>query len=654
MSNLKLYTEFIANWISNGNLINRDKISSTGIRGLYDRVLTKKYIRKMWVVTHIPPSFRVILLSELRYTMYRLHPDAKIIIHTMNEPVRVATESNSFRRQKAMASKQFEQYKSVYDQLSQDQQSSGVSLRVGNGQRISITPQQLIRMAERYESYEYVFQHQNESGKFFHTRYFIECLTTTNKEMREVRKTLHEELMNLGVGFKEIKINIGAILENVGVAGYKKSDKLLKRVPKLLMSDENLSRQMWYKARGVVGEGTVLMGLDYRSREPFCLNFFGASTGQVNLLLGKTGSGKSYAGFQLALSLISNDVHCSVIDIKGEEWDALLGLVKGITISMDSDNPRFVNTMRLDDLDVDYSNCEEFYNSAVNGTKTLLSIMCGLADDHEDAKDLDTILDNAIVKTLSLRGVDSSEPHTFKNTKGIKYSEILTQLELSIRSTAYTPKQKELCQTAKNRCEVYLSDDSRYGLFKNEITLQEVLDQPFVIYSFNKNKTALLDTLDTIKVFMVQFLDSKKQSIRKRQHKHSASFYEELSRCDQFGKLLVYIQHVVTGSRSNNVTVFLLLNALTTFDNKDAKPILSNITTVIAGKLSSQDIDLLTTRYDCESIRHDLLNINKEPRYDHCFACKYDVGGGQADNTIYKVELPKALEERFRTRDLKV
>ena len=56
---------------------------------------------------------------------------------------------------------------------------------------------------------------------------------------------------------------------------------------------------------------------------------------------------------------------CSVTDIKGGEWDKLLQFVQGTIISMDGANARFVNTLRLDDLECTLDDCEEAFNMAV-------------------------------------------------------------------------------------------------------------------------------------------------------------------------------------------------------------------------------------------------------------------------------------------------
>ncbi len=49
--------------------------------------------------------------------------------------------------------------------------------------------------------------------------------------------------------------------------------------------------------------------------------------------------------------------------------------------------------------------------------------------------------------------------------------------------------------------------------------------------------------------------------------------------------------------------IFLLLNAVSVFNNNELNAIKSNITTKIVGKLEDGDIDLLVKEYGCKPIR---------------------------------------------------
>ena len=235
----------------------------------------------------------------------------------------------------------------------------------------------------------------------------------------------------------------------------------------------------------------------------------------------------------------------------------------------------------------------------------------------------------------------------------MKLGDVLEVVEGLSSTNSYTEEQVKLCTLIRTRLAAYFRSEGRYKeAFTNEITTGEVIKTPLVIYSFNKNSGTMLDNLDTIRVFMAQALDNRKTVRRKREHLHTASFYEELQRSAQFGRLVETISHRVTGSRSDNVTVFLLLNAISTFDNREFAAIKSNITTVMAGKLIDDDIDVLVNDFGCKPIEGYLRHINdtKNEKYRNCFAVNYDTGY-TSNKAIIKAVFPQEIIDKLKTRD---
>ena len=422
----------------------------------------------------------------------------------------------------------------------------------------------------------------------------------------------------------------------------------------MLFSQENLATLTPYRTKGLVGDKGVLMGVDAQTKLPYWMDFKSSGAAQVVMWLGKSGCGKTFTAFPCAINLIGDSTHISVIDIKGNEWDKLAKYVNTKVIAMDGMKPRFVNTMRLDDLGCTKEDCIDAYNTAVRDTVTLLSLMVNLQPNEGNPHDLEAILEQAVAKMYSKREVYKDNPSTFSRTAGMKYAEILDIVDTLSSTHSYTENQKKLCLLIKTRCANFFLSEGRYSdSFKNEISVGEILNAEAVIYSFNKNSQAMLDTLDTIRVFMVQALDGRKTTIRKRQKLHTAAFYEELQRCDQFGTLLSYISHRVTGSRSDNLTIFMLLNAVNTFNNDQLSAVRSNITTKIVGLVEESDIPILVNDFGCGEIETylNLINGNKQENWRNCFAVLND-NGLKKDKAIFKAVLPKEMTEHLRTRDV--
>lgn len=647
-----IYAESFANWLSGGNLVARDKISLLGIKSLYDRFFTNKYITKVWCLNKFPVYCNSNITQAIRSEMFKLCPDVHTIISTYSVPAAVNPTSDVYSRQLKKAATAYNKYSEIFNSLSDDEKLTGSVEYDKNGHKNYVNADVLNTIKELYDSYIYVYKQSISGGQFFETYYFVQASSKTKVSMKRYRKNLIALLNSCNIGFTECRGNISSYLSNFCPASYKQQDQ--RKISSILLSQENLAALMPTKTKGLVGEKGIFMGLDWQVKLPFMLDFFGSGAAQVIMVLAKSGWGKTLSMFMTALELIAADTHCSVTDIKGNEWTKLLDYVQGCVISMEGNVARFVNTLRLDDLNCTKLDCEETFNMAVRDTVTLYSLMINLQENEGNERDLAMILEQAIMKMYYQRDVVKTNPDTFLRTRDMQLGEIIDVVDGLAATASYSDSQRELCSLIRTRLSAFFLTDGRYSeAFRNEVTVGEVINSPLIIYSFNKNAGTMLDTLDTIRVFMVQALDNRKTAVRKRQSLHTASFYEELQRSAQFGKLIEAISHRVTGSRSDNVTVFLLLNAISTFDNEAFDAIKSNITTIMAGKLNPEDVNVLVNKFGCYSIKNYLQEINSKEneQFRNCFAIQYDIGY-KTDKAIIKTVIPKEMVDHLSTRDV--
>ena len=258
------------------------------------------------------------------------------------------------------------------------------------------------------------------------------------------------------------------------------------------------------------------------------------------------------------------------------------------------------------------------------------------------------------MKMYYKRNVIANNSETFLNTRDMHYKEIVDILSTLVTSSSYTEAQKTLCSIAKTRCaSFFLSDSGKGSNMTKEITVQEVLDTPLIIYSFNKISNASLDLLDSLRVFMVQTVDNRVAMIRKRKGLFTGAFYEELQRCVNSKELIRYISSRVTGSRSDNLIIFLLLNSISAFEQDSLAQIRSNVTTYMIGKVTEHDADKLINEFDCSMIADYIHSISSQSSeyYRNCFAVKFDTGY-KVDKCIIKSIVPEDIGKTFRTRDV--
>lgn len=648
----ELYSEYFANFISGGNLVNRDKISLLGIRPLFDRFLTNQYITRVWHVSGIPVHYDQNLTQKIRTEMKERHPDVSTIIHMYNMPVNVQVFSDNFVRHMNSSAKQYYQYRDVFESLTEIEQEVGVVERDSAGNKVSIDNFTLERIRDNYDSYMYVHHAASEGKYFMNTYYFVQASSKSKKSMDGYAKDLMNLLRGDEISIVPLRGNVGQYLNNFCPAAFMQSGA--GRYRSMLFSQENVAAMMPSVTKGLVGKQGIMLGMNWQTKLPFRLDLTGSGMAQVILIIAKSGWGKTYLAFEIAIELVGFGVHCSVTDIKGSEWRLIAKYVQTLEIDMSGDSARFVNLMRLDDLGCTPDDCVEAYDAAIRDTVGLFEVCTNLQDFEGNKADLRSILNQAVEKVYSTAGVERNNPKTFVYSKSFKYEDVIMNVSTLEHSKSYTTDMQNLCKLIKTRCSSYFMGEGRYSAaFRNELTVAEVLNTPMIIYNFNKNSGEKLDMIDNIRVFMARCLDNRKHFIRKRKGLHQAAFYEELQRCGGMTEFIENISSSVTGSRSNNLSVFLLLNAISTFDADIFAAIRSNITTKIVGLCTTEDITKLQKDYDCKRISHYMNEIysNEEGKYSHCFAIDYDVGNDR-DSLILKTVIPPEMSKDFNTRDV--
>lgn len=657
----ELYSEYIANWLSEGLLITRDKISLLGIKSLFDSYITNGWITKTWIVTALPVHYDVNLTQAIRSEMHRAFPEVKTVVHMYNSPVKVSVNNDSFTRQLRIAANQYNKYKTDYEHLTEDQQLTGLSVHVGGGYRLRIDKTTLLTYKASYDSFSYVYDKVNKGSGFTSTYYFVQASTKSRQILRKYQKALLDVIHSTAGEFdskldniyaKEVHGTVDNYLSNFCPATYKQQPS--SKFPTLLLSDENKAALLPTKTKGLINPNGILLGLDWQAKLPFFLSFFESGAAQVALVDGKSGCGKTFLMFFAAIELAGLGVHCSVIDIKGNEWTKIMKYVKGsVEIAMSGKNARFVNTLRLDSIQCTKDNCEELFDNAVQATIDIFTIIVNLQENEGNIADLTTVLETAINKLYSQHDVMRNNPSTFVRTRDFKYADVVEIVNELKTTKSFSDSQRKICGLVQTRSAPFFMSEGRYAdAMKNELTVSEILYAPFVIYNMDKNNAETLSTLDTLKVYMSQFLDGEKHFLRKQQKLHTAAFYEELQRCGSLHTLVRSISARVTGSRSNNLSVFLLLNAVTTLDDQAFSAIKSNITTKIIGLVEKPDQIKLVEEYGCDDIAGYMERIrsNEKGHYNNCFAVSFNNGLRQ-DKVLLKSVVPSEMIEAFKTRD---
>lgn len=678
MGLLKMYGYYFMNFITRGINNKKGEIAADSIVTQYGRILTRRYTRKILVIrtcktlSQANPQARI-----YRNELIKKFPSLKVIVHLNNVPLHLNVKDAAFQRRMRQVDRRYEELAKEHESMDGSERIMGKVYRGPNGRKFTITERDYIRAKEDHYSYAYVGERVSQNkDTLFYTNFFVELLIPDKllKQQELILKEVEGISKRLGNTFEYVEMNTNKFLSTQSLTSYSNDDKAF---PRMIFSDEHLGLNSSYMSPGLVGREGILHGIDKLSYLPLFVNYFNSPGAKVGMILAKSGEGKTYLAQMLAFNFICDNIHCSVLDIKGNEWNKLRKLdVPYVEFVMNSRVGSYVNTLRLDDIVTEDTTTEELaelLDMAITGTVRILSVMVNLKPNEGNAVDLDNILREAVGKVYSnTQGFQPNVATTYKVTKDLNYTDVINVVREFCKTAVankedlanFDEKKADLCKLIINRCNGFIQEYNRStAKFKKEITLAEVLNKPLVIYSMMKNAETQYSIDDTVYTFMIQYLDIKKQYIRKKQGLHTVAFYEELQRCGNMKSMMDFIAAMVTGARSNNLAVFLLLNAISTFEQEGAfKAIKSNITIDIIGKLNRDDVHELINSFDCGDIADylDLINPDltkkenlekKRENYERTFALKFRKSETEYDKTMFEVIVPKSISNKLATAE---
>lgn len=650
---LEFYARHIANWLTNGELVNRRNLSSLGIKALFSQIVTKTHIKRVICIYRFPVDYKSPLINEINSKIALEGASCEAFLNTYSIPTTIDVNKDEvFRRKMAKSEELYYGYKEIFESLSDTEKSIGRTERVG-GVKVKISSQQLKKYKDSLDSYQYVVDRIQDNGVFFNTYTFLEIVARNKKELDRCMKEVHSYLNNEGFLFTELSANSSNFLSNFAPAAYMQ-DSINKEFTDILLSDENMSYVQSFISHGFIGDGKgTLLGLDKNANLPFILNFFESGARQITLIYAPSGHGKTYEAFLIILSMLANNVHCSYLDVKGDEGEKLLPYEpNAVILDFSNDSNTYVNVLRLDDLEPkSVKEAREFYNMSLKTMVNLLKIIYQPIN-KKDESDVEHIASIATTKLFKSLDVNPLRPASLKNTKDIKYEDIIPMIA-EIKNSQANKQYETVIDSLRTKCtSKFIVQDTFKG---REISLKDIINSPLVIYTLNKNKDSSDSLDDVIRTFMISYLDMKKISIRKSMHEYTSVFYEEIQRKEEFRDLMKHICAVVTGSRSSNVSVFLLCNTLSILDGDDMKPITNNLSTYIMGPIRTENEDYfdVLNNIGCGNLRSLLEIISKdENSHKHLFACKFDTGKHRG-MTVVQCNLPKEISDSFATREVK-
>lgn len=423
-------------------------------------------------------------------------------------------------------------------------------------------------------------------------------------------------------------------------------------------------------SQGKIGKTGIYWGTDIYSSFP-CLKPVKrtAETAENWVIIGETGSGKSFFIRVLILQLLAMDEYVgTIMDVEGFEYlpiayflaahnggVEILNMAEGVGAYYDS--VEIVLTGNKE-LDADMFSLSRSFT--ISTMKTLARVSTTRNEWLED------FIERAVGSTYSKRGVDESDISTWERSKGLSFFDVYAEicnLEIDEREPVQVTAKKLLIERLSKYFE---QGGSRSSLFRQRIPLSKVIQAKLVVCSFGMAGKSP-QTIDPTQMALMQLSAAMISHIRSIFAKFRGLFnfklWEEFQRWGGFPDSEKTISTALTGGRKLGDINIIISNKASEILNSDKFGILENWTSFAIGSIGDKQVrrdlcnrlsitglesELDRLVIDNKDLRHyvDGDNIVDSP-YSHAFLLSLD----KTVFTVSKMRLPKSIADSdlFRT-----
>ena len=664
---ISYYVTKIVNKFTKNTIVKKDEsLSHVELQIEHDRIYTKNSVKKVWNIRALDTFVDVGILGSIRNDMKMLIPQAKteVIVHT--EPYHVSFYDkkiqdkyaywvgvhNNLQKQLSEMD-EVETLKDNYKKRTLEDKVSGLGSGAYNEVRLK-------NIKDMIASFQKLESNTNNMGTAVLASVFIECKCPDEDVLEMYEERLEKLLQRHKMRFKPVEEDLKEYLINYGMASLNK-EKNIKYEPSIVLTDRDEADMTDY-SQGRLGDPVfqIYIGTDIDTGSPIFLNFTRNQKAQVILVAAKTGFGKTYVCKTTSLFHKLNKHRVCIMDYKGNEWGALGELYKYERISFSTKNPSFVNKMKISLIGNEEDIRASYYTSLRGTVKDMVTLVNPNKEQFDDVETLAyEIVQGIFLKFL----VEPGNINTYHLSHEINMAdEIWKAISSASNQAGMIERHGQILTLTLKRLEQYFSPlgGKRY-LFENEIMIDDILKSEGIVFDLGMNrgeqhnlpyKELLLRMHNMIYLMDIYTTYNKTQGL------FTVKYFEEIQRTLTDERFLSMYNSAVSGGRSDNVIVYLLVNtaeSLLSSEHPDALAITENITTRLGGFMEEEPRRIFAEKSGLQKHKYKLDRIYSDIRYNNCFVIAYDTGAYRDVATINTRIPPEVTaSDYFKSREVEV
>jgi hypothetical protein len=502
-----------------------------------------------------------------------------------------------------------------------------------------------MKKKHRSDSFSDVNNHVNDGGVYFLLSLFI----TIRYPSLESANSLESQVTNI-IGHEvavctRIQKNIATVLGSFSPATVNTAGT---KAAAMLVSEQNLTQLLPFRSEGILSAAGIPIGTNIINNTVFFLDLFSKPEGASTIIAAKAGKGKSTLGYTFTLQLVCANTTVIYIDLKGTEVTECLSnaIDNLITIDFSAKSAAFINTMHLNKNIKEYGIAE-----ATKVTAEMLAIFVNINEHTEGSyTDVISILQHAVRSYYNTMGVKEGVTDTFHLSEQMTFIDLIKYIGVQ-KDADGGGRLKNVFEIISRRLtDAIVTYDMRNN--EHALDLSRLFGYEVIVFAFNKNEDVAITLIDQVRTYMVLMATKRIAKYNRANELFTVVMAEEGQRYLQIPALCRGISDLASGSRSDNLSVTMIMNDLNILADSSLSSFRSNVANFIIGSCDEEAVKILRNTFMKQQLADDVERIIRNPKkYERVFAVHFEIGSTEI-NSLVRCDLPKEVADMFKTRTI--
>lgn len=462
-------------------------------------------------------------------------------------------------------------------------------------------PESYVRRAARCL---YTLDVARSDNRMTRQRIYIKVRATDGLHLSKGLDAVALYLNSIGAQYKRLQSNIDEHIAYFTMMSDKRP-KHLKDIPASIFSRQTLAESM-PAIQGANDQKGEMLGFDNVSGFPYFVDFRATAAAKNIMIEALSGWGKSFLASYWMYPFYANGYNLAIMDIKGNEFDAITKALHGVKLSMRATSTTYINTFRWDPTEVFDNDTLTYSHERYRMSKERMLCICDLPDKLNSQAE--SLLEEFLNYVYKYVGATPDNVNTWSRTDQLNpyliYDMFQRYLSHEIRL-----KYSEVCTKMLERLRIYMSrDGSKSHIYREAYSYKDVLDSKCLTFDFGvlESSTSNDPVLFHLKVMDMVTINDEYVSYKKKKGEWTVKWLEESQIVDDW-LTKIYTREITLRRSQNQVTILLGNSVAALAANPLSAPIIENINIMALGSLNNSSRKFLIEEYGLNQKELEIL-----------------------------------------------